>query len=114
VRLVLRILGNSLALYAAAMAVSGFIIVGNWREYLIAGTTLGLLNTVLKPLLKGISFPIIILTLGLFLLVINAFLISLVAYIFPFITITDVFALIAATVIVALVNFFVSISAKII
>jgi putative membrane protein len=44
---------------------------------------LAVLNAVLKPILKIIGFPITILTLGLFLLVINAVIVALAAYILP-------------------------------
>ncbi|WP_400191234.1 phage holin family protein [Hymenobacter sp. B81] len=44
---------------------------------------LAVLNAVLKPILKILGFPITILTLGLFLLVINAAIVGLAAYLLP-------------------------------
>lgn len=109
---IIRILGNSLALYVAYYFVPGFIVNGSWKEYLLAGLFLGLLNLIVKPVLKMISMPFIILTLGLFTLVINGLLLWTVDYMFDFISISDITALLYATVIITIVNLFVSATAK--
>ena len=109
---VIRILGNSLALYVAYYFVPGFIISGGWKEYLLAGALLGLLNLVVKPVLKMISMPIIILTLGLFTLVINGLLLWTVDYIFDFVAIKDITALLYAVVVITIVNLVISTTAK--
>ena len=46
----------------------------NWQALLVATLVLGLLNAFLKPLLMVLSLPFLLVTLGLFMLVINAFL----------------------------------------
>jgi len=107
-----RILGNSLALYVAYYFVPGFVISGGWKEYLMAGAFLGLLNLVVRPVLKTISMPLIIITLGLFTLVINGLLLWTVDYIFDFVSIRDVTALLYAVVIISIVNLFVSAGTK--
>ena len=104
----LRILGNALAIYAAVWFVPGFSFTGGIKEYAIAGVVLGLLNIVLRPVLKLISMPFIILTLGLFTIVINALLLWLVDYIFDFVTIGDIMALVWATIVIGIVNMVVS------
>ena len=109
---VIRILGNSLALYVAYYFVPGFIISGGWKEYLLAGALLGLLNLVVKPVLKMISMPIIILTLGLFTLVINGLLLWTVDYIFDFVAIKDITALLYAVVVITIVNLVISTTTK--
>ena len=105
---ILRIFGNSLALYAASWFVTGFSFNGGIKEYAIAGIVLGLLNLTVKPIIKFISTPIVILTLGLFTIVINALLLWLVDYIFDFVTINDLKALVLATIVISLVNMAVS------
>ena len=105
---IIRILGNVLALYIAASFVVGFSFSGGIKEYAIAGVALGLLNLIVKPVLKFISTPIIILTLGLFSLVINALILWAVDYIFDFITIQDLYALAWSTIVVTAVNMVVS------
>jgi len=104
----IRIIGNSLALYAASWFVAGFTFTGGIKEYAIAGVVLGLLNMLVKPVLKLISMPVIILTLGLFALVINALLLWVVDYIFDFITIQDIYALAWATIVVSITNVIIS------
>ncbi len=111
---IIRILGNSLALYVANYFVPGFVVSGSWKEYLLAGAFLGLLNFLVKPVLKMISMPFIILTLGLFTLVINGLLLWTVDYIFDFVSIGDVTALLYATVVITIINLFISASAKVV
>src|SRR3989344_2642232 len=90
---IIRIFGNGLALYAAYLFVPGFSFSGGIKEYAIAGVVLGLLNMLVKPVLKLVSMPFIILTLGLFVLVINALLLWVVDYIFDFLAISDIYSL---------------------
>jgi putative membrane protein len=108
VRFILRILGNSIALYAATWLVPGFVFSGGIREYLYAGVGLGLMNVILKPIIKFFTFPFIILTLGLFTIVINALILWLVDYIFDFIEIGDIVNLIWATIVISIVNMTIS------
>ena len=109
---IIRILGNALALYVAFLVVPGFIITGGWESYLIAGIILGLLNIIVRPIVKLISFPLIILTLGLFIIVINALMLWLVDYWFTFVTIETLTALVLATLVVSVVNMLVSFVSK--
>ena len=109
-----RILGNSVAIYAAFYFVTGFVINGGIKEFLLAGILLGLLNKVVKPPVKLLTMPLIILTLGLFLVVINALMLWLVDYAFDFVIIESITALVWATVVVAAVNATMSAFSKII
>jgi len=109
---IIRILGNSLALYVAYLLVPGFILRGGPKEYLMAGLLLGLLNIIVKPVLKVVTLPIIILTLGLFILILDAVMLWAVDYIFDFVIIQGVWALAWATIIVGIVNLFISKTAK--
>ena len=111
---ILRILGNVLALYFAHILVPGFTVSGVWKEFLIAGVFLGLLNAIIKPPIKLITFPLIILTLGLFILVINGLLLWVVDYIFDFVSIANLVALFWAVIVISIVNLLASISAKVI
>lgn len=62
---------NAVALLAVAYLLPG-ITVASFGSALIAALVLGLLNVIVKPILVFLTFPITIVTLGLFLLVINA------------------------------------------
>jgi putative membrane protein len=65
------------AALVAAYVVPG-IEYGAWPDLLVATFLLGLLNTFLRPLLLALSLPLVVLSLGLFTLVINALLLLLV------------------------------------
>lgn len=60
------------ALFVAAMVVPGIHVNGNWGAYAIMAAILALLNATLLPILKALSCGMIVLTLGLFSLVLNA------------------------------------------
>lgn len=69
--LVIRWLLLALAVWVAAKVVGGIHLVG-WQSTLAVAAILGLLNLVLKPIVDLVTLPLIILTLGLFIFVINA------------------------------------------
>ncbi|MCD7972146.1 MAG: phage holin family protein [Candidatus Azobacteroides sp.] len=69
-----------MAVYFTAWLLPG-ISVKSYGSAIIVAIVLGILNVILKPVLQFISFPITILTLGLFLLVINAIIILIAGYI---------------------------------
>jgi putative membrane protein len=54
---------------------------GNWWQVIVVAVILALINSYLKPILKALSFPITLLTRGLFAFILNAALLLLVAYI---------------------------------
>lgn len=73
-RILLIWLLNSLALFAVTLVLPGVHIVQWWPHALIAVLVLGLVNALVRPVLVILTLPITVLTLGLFLLVINALL----------------------------------------
>ena len=71
-QLLLRWVITALALFVAAWLVPGIRVAGQgWVVFSVMAVILGLVNAVVRPLLKLLSCPLIILTLGLFVLVIN-------------------------------------------
>ena len=71
----MRLFINVVALYAAVAVVPGIHPQSsNWLSFLWLALIFGLLNALLRPLLKLLTCPLIILTLGLFTLLINTFL----------------------------------------
>lgn len=67
----LRVVVNAAAIYAAAAIVRGIELSGVWAA-LGAGLVLGLINALVRPVLILLTLPITIVTLGLFLFVLNA------------------------------------------
>jgi len=73
--LIVKLLITSIAAYGISNVLQPNVSFLNLKAAFIFALVFGLLNTFLKPVLKFFSFPITILTLGLFLLVINALII---------------------------------------
>jgi len=71
-KLLIRWLIGAAALYVAARIVSGIEMGENWLGVLGIALVFGLVNALIGPLLKLLTCPFIILTLGLFTLVVNA------------------------------------------
>lgn len=101
---ILRFLGNSVALYLANRTIEGFVFRGDFKEYLVAGALLTLLNLGLRPILKILMGPLIWLTLGLFTLVINGAIVWVVDYFVDFMIIENFTALIWTTILVTLIG----------
>ncbi len=68
-----------MAVYLAALVVPG-IKIENFFRAVIVGAVIALVNYTVKPLMVLLTLPVTVLTLGLFLLVINALMVMLVAY----------------------------------
>ena len=71
-KFIIRWVINAVGLYAAIWLLSGIDYKGSWTGILWLALIIGLLNALVRPLLKFLTCPLIILTLGLFTLVINA------------------------------------------
>jgi putative membrane protein len=70
--LLIRWVVTSLALFVAAWLVPGIVVEGSgWGIYAAMAVILGLVNAIVRPLLKLLTCPLIMLTLGLFVLIIN-------------------------------------------
>jgi len=80
---VLRILINAAALWVAVELVPGFTFAFDgdaWIGFGVLALLLGVVNAVVKPILKLLSMPAVILTLGLFLLIVNAVVLSITVW----------------------------------
>lgn len=72
-KLLIRWAITSFSLYVAAWLVPGIRVEGNaWKIFAVMAVILGLINSVVRPVLKLLSCSLIILTLGLFVFVVNA------------------------------------------
>lgn len=74
------VIGTAASLWVAVLLIDGFEFSGEWWQFLIAAVILGLANAFVKPILRFFSLPLILVTLGLFLLVVNALVLSLVVW----------------------------------
>ena len=73
----IHLISNAVALWVAANVVSGITYGGPWYGLLLVALVFGVLNAFVRPVLKLLSFPVVILTLGLFIFVLNAFMLWL-------------------------------------
>ena len=81
--LLVKVLINAVAVAITTMVVPGIVFNygSDWWKLLAVALILAIVNTYLKPILKVLSFPITLLSMGLFALILNAFLLLLVAFI---------------------------------
>jgi putative membrane protein len=110
VKFLVRWLVCSLGLWIAA-AILGpdrLSVGGRWGAWIIAGLFLALVNMLLKPLLVFLSIPALLLTLGLFMLVVNGFLVLVASWIYSPLFVENLWTAIVAGVIVGLVNYLVT------
>lgn len=107
-KLVLHLVSAILGLFLATKFVQGVDFYGNYLMLIVVGAILGLANFFIKPILKAISLPIRIITLGLFSLVINLALVWLVAdVLFPdILEISGLMPLFWTTAIIWVLSFF--------
>lgn len=109
-----RWLASGLGLWIAASLLGpGRLSVGDkWTTVAVAGLFLALINMALKPLLIFLSLPAIILSLGLFMLVVNGVTIMIAGWLYSPLYVKNLGVAIIAGVIVGLVNLLVSRAVK--
>jgi putative membrane protein len=78
--LVLKVIINAIAIAITAWLLPGIHVVNNdIGTYLLVGLVFGIVNALIKPLISCLTCAVIILTLGLFLLVINGLMLWITA-----------------------------------
>jgi len=102
-RLVIRIGANTIAFHAAALVLPAVVLNSVWAG-LLAGTVLTLLHLLIRPFLLLLTLPVNLITLGLFTLVINAWMVMLTDKIIPGLTVPGFWPALAASLLVTLVN----------
>jgi putative membrane protein len=100
---VIRALISAVGLWIATRWVSG-IRIDDPLTLVLAGALLGIVNAIIRPIAIVLTLPITVLTLGLFLLVVNAGMIALVAALLPGFHITGGFTSAFATALIVWVT----------
>ena len=110
-KIIIGVVLNALALYLVTKFVPGIQYTGGIMFFVIGGIVIGTLNTFVKPLMKLLSFPLMLATIGLFTFVINAIIFWLTVRIVNVIsiadvsvTVTEVWTYLIAAVVFGLVN----------
>jgi putative membrane protein len=102
-RFLLRLLLNGVAIIVAAWFIPGVSLTG-LVPALIAGAILGFVNALIRPVLLLLTFPFTLITLGLFIFVVNAICFALTAAVVPGFEISGFFAAFFGAIIVSLVS----------
>jgi putative membrane protein len=103
-RYAVRFACNAVALYVAAWLLSGVTYGDQWWTLLIAAAVFTFVNAWLRPLVKLLSLPFIILTLGLFLLVVNTLMLFVTDWVVPEFEIRSFGSGLLAAIVVSVVN----------
>ena len=96
---------NVIGLFTAALLFSAVDYSGRITVLLIASLIFAIVNSLIRPLVVIISLPAIVLTLGLFTLVVNAAMLYLTSHLYPALQLRSVWATIGTVIIVWLVNY---------
>ena len=105
--LIIRWLLNTLALFIVVTIVPGFHY-NSITTLAIAALVLGLLNAIVRPILFVLTLPITVITLGLFLLILNAIMVELTAWLVPGFRIDSFVAAIIGAVVLTIVSWITS------
>lgn len=98
---ILRAVISAIGLWVATRWVDGLSIDGA-PTLLLAGALLGVVNALVRPVAVVLTFPITLVTLGVFLLVVNAGMLSLVAWVLPGFSVADFWSAFWGALIVSL------------
>jgi putative membrane protein len=109
-KILLSIVANAAALFAAAQLVDGITFQGDWGEpatwlrLLVAGAVFGLLNLIVRPIALLLSLPALVLTLGLFYFVLNGLLLWGFSKLMPGYDVGGLWAGILGSLVIMVVN----------
>lgn len=107
-RFLLRWLVCSLGLWIAAGLFGSVSYNNRFGVIVIAGLVLAIINAILKPILVILSLPALLISLGLFMLVINGLTVFIASKLYTPLHVTNFGAAIVAGVIIGLVNYLVT------
>ena len=100
----IRLLVNALALTAAARFIDGIQMSGGFWDVLLVALVFGVLNAILKPILLVFSFPLLLVTLGLFALVVNALMLMLTAAVLDTFDVSGLWSAVLGSLVISLVT----------
>ena len=112
-KIIFQVVVNGVGLLAIDYFVAGAVLSGGWIILLEISVVLAILNVLAKPVLKFIFGPIIVLTLGLFILILNAIILWFGTWLFPqYLIILIGWPLFWSTLIITLINIVFNIARK--
>ena len=100
---IFQIIVTSLILLLMAKIVKG-VQIDNWGSALFAAVILGLVNAFVRPLMVWLTIPLTVITMGLFLLVINALVLQMVAALSPGVRISGFGQAVLGSIVLTVLN----------
>ncbi|HEV8265018.1 MAG TPA: phage holin family protein [Gemmatimonadales bacterium] len=102
-----RLVITALGLWAAATIVPGVTITG-WRALIVSALLLGIVNAVIRPIILILTLPLTVLTLGLFIFVVNGISLGVVAWLVPGFELAGLVSATLGAIVVGLTSWFAS------
>ncbi len=106
--LILRLIINVIAILIIAYLFPGLIWVDGFWSALLAALLLGIVNAILRPILVFFTLPLTILTLGLFLLVINGLMLWLVSIVVSGFQVSGFWGAVLGSILISIVSWLLS------
>jgi putative membrane protein len=110
-RLIIRLIVSVLALFIVEYLVPGFHLASIWTA-VVAAIVIGIVNTLIRPVLQFIALPISILTLGISALLINVLLLWATSKVVPGFEIANFWTAFIASILLSLVTWFMNLLAR--
>lgn len=105
IKILFLFLLNALALYAAVYFVDGFEVTADWIEFSVVAAIFTLINIFIKPIIKLVLSPLIIITLGAGLFFVNAAMLYFLDFISDSVIINGIMPLLYATIVISIAHF---------
>jgi putative membrane protein len=102
-----RLVITALGLWAAETIVPGVRIDG-WGNLVVAALLLGIVNAIIRPVILILTLPLTVLTLGLFILVVNGISLAMVAWLMPGFSLSGLGSAILGSIVVGLTSWLAS------
>jgi|SRR5436190_4297504 len=106
-KFLLRLLLNGVAVFLAAQLIPGIGIAGPGAA-IVAGIVLGLVNAIVRPVLILLTLPVTLVTLGLFIFVVNAICLALAAWFVPGFTISGFIPAFLGALVITIISWLLS------
>lgn len=107
-RFIVRWFVCTLGLWIAAGLFGGINYGSSMFVIILAGLVLALVNTVIKPIVVILSLPAILFSLGLFMVIINGLMVSIVSMLYPDLYVSSFASAVLAGMVIGLVNYLVT------
>jgi putative membrane protein len=107
--LLVRIFVNAVALWVAARLVGGIELSDAFWPVVLVAAVFGIVNALIRPVVLLLSLPLVILTLGLFTLVVNALMLLLTAALVDALAVEGFWAAVLGSLVISIVSFLFSV-----